>query len=80
MNKEEILKIVREDWFKWWNEESKYCEQKYLTPDTHSIITEFISLKLSERISKKFADFTPEQDEVLEDTTSMEEKLEKIIN
>lgn len=35
--------INREKWYEFWERESQYCEQKYLTPDTHGIILEYIT-------------------------------------
>lgn len=31
-----------EEWYEFWCEESQNTEQKYLTPDTHGIIKDFI--------------------------------------
>ncbi len=35
-------KSMRERWHEFWDKTSLYCEQRYLTPDTHGIILEFI--------------------------------------
>lgn len=43
---------IEEEWYEYWNEESKHTEQKYLTPDTHGIIRDFIRTKLDEAYRK----------------------------
>jgi len=41
-------KVGWEDWHSYWNKESQYCEQKYLTPDTHGIIKDFIRTQIEQ--------------------------------
>ena len=51
---------LKENWYKFWNEESQNTEQKWLTPDTHGIITDFFYSNLQEirgEDKKKIIDF-----------------------
>lgn len=57
-----------------------YENLKEFQEEMKPILQKYASRVKPVELEKDFADFTPEQDEILEDTTSMEEKLEKIIN
>ena len=46
----------KEEFRQYWNKESIYTEQKYLTPDTLGIIYEFIEKLLSQQLQKTIAD------------------------
>lgn len=40
---------LRGEWLDFWNKESVHTEQKYLTPDTHGIVLDFILSRESEQ-------------------------------
>ncbi|HRF71054.1 MAG TPA: hypothetical protein PKV66_06465 [Candidatus Pelethenecus sp.] len=51
-NKPTTLRELREKWLDFWYKESQNCEQKYLTPDTHGIIIDFLTSHSTELLRK----------------------------
>lgn len=56
----------KDKWHEFWNEESKHTEQRYLTPDTHGIIKDFISETRKEAFDRGYIQATAVEDHLIE--------------